>query len=116
MFKGCKLRASQERLYRLRNEEEVLFSELVSSVGPGGWPTGIQHVIKSDSILERLKIWDGFIGVAKEEAKNRVFDAFGKNLKLTSLILPPSWTREEREEMKEIIGKWNNNHSNKCEY
>ena len=116
MFKGCKFRASQERLYRLRNEEEVLFSELVSSAGPGGWPTGIQHVIESDSILERLKIWDGFIGVAKEEAKNRVFDAFGKNLKLTSIILPLSWTREEREEMKEIIGKWNNNHSNKCEY
>ena len=46
---------------------------------------------------KRLKIWDGFIGVAKEETKGRVLDAFGKHL-------------------KEIVRKWNNNHSDKCEY
>ena len=63
-----------------------------------------------------MRAWDAVVGAMKEKAERRVLEAFGRNLKMTSIVLPLSIGREDRKAMKEIVGKWNSNHSAKCEY
>ena len=63
-----------------------------------------------------MRAWDAVVGAMKEKAERRVLEAFGRNLKMTSIVLPLSIGREDRKAMKEIVRKWNSNHSAKCEY
>ena len=98
----------------MKTNGEKLFSQLISSVGPGGWSKGIQHVVENFHLVQLLRTWEA--ANAKEEAERRVLEAFGGNIKMTSIPLPPTTGGEERESMVEIIGKWNSNHSMKCEF
>lgn len=103
-------------LHDLKTDREALFSKLVLTVGPSGWPLGIQHVVESPHLLQLLRSWDAVVGAMKEKAERRVLEAFGRNLQMTSTSFPLSMGGEEREGMEEIIRKWNSKHNAKCEF
>ena len=85
-------------------------------LGLDGWPRGIQHVVESPDLLILLQTWDSADQNAKEEAERRVIETFVDNSKVLTIPVSAGMGREEREEMKEIVRKWNSNHTTKCEY
>ena len=117
LFKGINFTPSQEELDRMQTYEEELFSKLISSVGDCRWSKEIQHVVESPHLVHLLRSWEAAADDAtKEEAERRVVDAFSRNIKISTIPLPPALGGEERERLVEIVGKWNSSHSFKCEY
>ena len=116
LFKSSNFTPSQEDLDLIKTNEETLFSKLIPSVCPGGWPKGILHVVENFHLIELLRSWEAANDDAKEESERRVLKAFQGNIKITSVPLPSTLGREEKEGLEEIARKWNSNHSMKCEY
>ena len=100
--------------------EETLFSKLISTFGDCRWSKGIQHVVENFHLVHLLRSWEAADDATKdateEEAERRVLEAFGGNIKMTSVPLPPALGGEEKERLVEIVGEWNGSHSWKCEY
>ena len=93
-----------------------LFSKLISSFVNcrWQWSLGIQHVVERPHLVQLLRSWEAADDATKEEAEQRVLEAFYGNVKL--IPLPPALRGEERERLVEIVGKWNSSHSTKCEF
>ena len=85
-------------------------------LGLNGYPRGIQHVVESPDLLNLLQTWVSSDDNAKEEAEQRVIEKFVEDLMVLTIPLSAAMEREEREGMKEIVRKWNSNHTTKCEY
>ena len=80
-------------------------------LGLDGLPKGIQHVVD-------LRTWASADGNAKKEAEQRVIKKFVEDTKVLTIPLSADMRRKERkrEEMGEMVRKWNSNHTTKCEY
>ena len=63
---------------------------------------GIRHTVEEPELVELLRRWNSV--------------TFGKDSKVLNTLLPADMEEEEKEEMKEVIRKWNSNHTTKCEY
>ena len=115
LFKTCgDFTPIQKRSYfSLKNDEEALFSLLVSTEER---QLGIQHTVEKPNLADLLRTWEAADDTVKEEAERRVLEAFGGNIQMTSIPMPSTTGGEEREKLVEIIEKWNNNHRMKCEY
>ena len=85
-------------------------------LGLDGSPRGIQHVVESPDLLNLLQIWSVADRNVKEEAEQRVIEKFDKETKVLTIPLSADMGREEKEGMKEIVRKWNRDHTAKCEY
>ena len=77
---------------------------------------GIRHTVEEPELVELLSTWYSAEDITKEEAEQRVIEKFVENTKVLNTLLPADMEEEEKEEMKEVIRKWNSNHTTKCEY
>ena len=80
-------------------------------LGLNGWPSGIQHVVESPKLLNLLQTWA--LEDQNAKAEQRVIEKFVED---TKVLTVPLSAEEERDGMKEIVRKWNRNHTTKCEY
>ena len=105
----------QERKILPDREGEGL---LMAWFGLDGWLKGIQHVVESPNLLRLPLTWASAGGNAKKEAEQRVIKKFVEDTKVLTIPLSADMRRKERkrEEMREMVRKWNSNHTTKCEY
>ena len=80
-----------------------------------GWRYGIKHVVEQPKMLELLQVWSSADENSREEAEMRVRDKFKDNFKVLTITLPAAMESQEKEEVQEIVRRWNSNHATKCE-
>ena len=80
-----------------------------------GWRYGIKHVVEEPKMLELLQVWSSADENSREEAEMRVRDKFKDNFKVLTITLPAAMESQEKEEVQEIVRRWNSNHATKCE-
>ena len=85
-------------------------------LGLDGLPKGIQHVVEIPNLLRLLRTWASADGNAKKKAEQRVIKKFVEDTKVLTIPLSATMRRKEREEMREMVRKWNSKHTTKCEY
>jgi len=65
-------------------------------------------------MLELLQVWSSADENSQEEAEMRVRDKFKDNFKVLTITLPAAMESQEKEEVQEIVRRWNSNHATKC--
>ena len=87
----------------LENSDRPQDQELVKTTNRSDLQLlGIRHTVEEPELVELLRRWNSV--------------TFGKDSKVLNTLLPADMEEEEKEEMKEVIRKWNSNHTTKCEY
>ena len=74
---------------------------------------GIRHTVEEPELVKLLRTWNSAEDITEEEAEQRVVEKFVQDTKVLTIPLSADM---EREEMKEMVRKWNSNHTTKCEY
>ena len=101
----------------LENSDRPQDQELVKTTNRSDLQLlGIRHTVEEPELVELLRTWNSAEDITKEEAEQRVIEKFVEDTKVLTIPLPAAMEREEKEEMKEIVRKWNSNHTTKCEY
>ena len=77
---------------------------------------GIRHTVVEPDLLEFLRTWNSAEDNTTREAEQRVIETFVEGTKVLTIPLSCDMGREKKEEMKEIVRKWNSHHTTKCEY
>ena len=84
-------------------------------LGLDSWLYGIKHVVEEPNMLELLQAWSSADEDSQEEAEMKVRDKFKGDLKVLTITLPAAMESQEKEEVQEIVRRWNNKHATKCE-
>ena len=84
------------------------------------WPKGIQHVMESSEsgsdVLSLLQSWSWlWSGSAKKKAEQDVLEKFGEGISMLTVPLPPEEEGMARQAVKNVVKKWNSQHTTKCE-
>ena len=82
-------------------------------LGLDSWHYGIKHIVEEPKMLELLQTWSSADEKSQEEMKVR--DKFKDNFKVLTVTLPAAMESQEKEEVQEIVRRWNNKHATKCE-
>ena len=84
-------------------------------LGLDSWRYGIKHVVEEPNMLELLQAWTTADEDSQEEAEMKVSDKFKGDIKVLTITLPAAMESQKKENVQEVVRRWNNNHATKCE-